>query len=296
MIAVPLMAALLSSCMFTGVENTGHIKLSKEDLKAVNTLSPEDKIMAGMKPDSLQLWRQGKPFLATSDRVEYIFTAPPANPCGKILMFSRCFPSSTPSGRDAVTIVFNDAEGREYVYTREGTGKISASDIPMMLDLDLVSRVDSMLRGAIVYPRTRFWQSPENTETILSEQQLIPVIVDSVRPNTAEYPCRLVFHTEGGKHGALIFNPSPSSSRSFASQFTITDPKVSFPKIEPGKWRDIQNGRLSTGMTKQEARLALGNPDDIESGHDYSKVIEHWHYSDGTFLRFEDGVLVSFRR
>lgn len=295
-IAVPILSVLLSACMFTGVENTGHIKLSKDDIKAVNTLSAEDALISEIRPDSVCNWQVGKPFLATSDRTEYIFTAPEANPYGKILRYRRSYPSTTPSGKNAFSIIFSDAEGREYLYTREGGNDFTSADIPMMLDIDLVARVDSLLRGRTVYPRTRFWQSPDNDDKIIAEQQLVPVVVERVEPHNAEYPCKLIFSSNDGKRGALFFNPDLNSSRSFSTQFAITDPRLSYPKIEPEKWAEIQKGRLLYGMTKQEVRLAVGNPDDIQLGHDYSKVIELWQYSDGTYLRFEDGLLVSFRR
>ena len=49
-------------------------------------------------------------------------------------------------------------------------------------------------------------------------------------------------------------------------------------------------------MTKQECRLALGAPAQAESGRDFSKTIDIWTYANGIYLRFEDGILVDFRK
>ena len=45
-------------------------------------------------------------------------------------------------------------------------------------------------------------------------------------------------------------------------------------------------------MTKEECRLAKGNPSDLYGGHDYSKSMLIWVYPDATTLYFEDDLLV----
>ena len=49
------------------------------------------------------------------------------------------------------------------------------------------------------------------------------------------------------------------------------------------------------GMTKEECKLSLGNPTDVNSGHDWNSTIDFWQYPNGSYLRFQDGLLVSFR-
>ena len=48
-------------------------------------------------------------------------------------------------------------------------------------------------------------------------------------------------------------------------------------------------------MTKEECKLSLGNPTDVNSGHDWNSTIDFWQYPNGSYLRFQDGLLVSFR-
>lgn len=299
--ACALCAGMLSSCFFTGIENTGHISLSKEDLKAEKTVSEESRLMENLKTDlPVGKWREGKPFLAASERVRLIFLSAEADPFNHTLYYSGHAASRTPSGRDAANISFRDSAGRSYIYQHEiPSGRsITPSDLPMLIDLDLVASADSLLRGRTLWPRTRVWDSPgAGFAEPVTGFQYLPVRVDSIVAGTPDFPLRAVFSApDGSLHGSLLFSPAASSSRSFESRFTVSDPRYRFRDIEDDRWVEICHGRISVGMTKQEARLAYGNPDDIQTGHDYSRLIEHWHYSNGAFMRFEDGVLVSFRR
>lgn len=284
--------------MFTGIENTGRIKLSKEDAAAAAAISDEDRIMAPLSDSYISEWRSGKPFLAASERVRLIFTSAPADPFGHRLYFQGYERTTTPAGSQALNILFRDSVGRDYIYQRElhGDSLIKRSDLPMLVDLDMVAKADSILAGRTLWPRTRFWDDADNHNLTVAGTQLMPVKVSKVVAANADFPLRVIFTDGSGKRGSLVFNPSPKSSRSFSSQFRITDPRLDYKKITDEKWTDICNGRLSSGMTKQEARLAYGTPDNIESGHDYSKLIEYWYYSNGAYLRFEDGLLVSFRK
>lgn len=81
-------------------------------------------------------------------------------------------------------------------------------------------------------------------------------------------------------------------SRSFRNLFTLSDPKEKYPSILPEIWDAICDGHVRNGMTKDECRLAIGNPADSQSGHDWNSTIDIWSYPDGTFLRFQDGILV----
>lgn len=289
---------LLSSCMFTGIENTGRIKLSKEDVEAANTVSEEDKLMAPLSDCKISEWRQDKPFYGASDRVRFIFTSAPDDPYGKTLFYSGCEKTSTPLGKEALNIMFRDSLDRVYIFQKEtrADAEIGTADLPLLVDLDMVAKADSILSGRTLWSKSRLWESPDNLHNSIAGTKFTPVKVEKVIAGDADFPLRVLFTNPDGVAGSLVFNPSPKSSRSFSSQFSISDPRLSYKKITDDKWKDICHGRLSFGMTKQEARLSYGAPDEIESGHDYSKLIENWYYSNGAFLRFEDGLLVSFRK
>ena len=84
-------------------------------------------------------------------------------------------------------------------------------------------------------------------------------------------------------------------SRTFRNLFYLSDPKLKYPDILPSTWEAIQNGRLVKGMTKDECKLSVGNPSDVNSGHDWNSTLDVWQYPNGTYLQFQDGVLVGFR-
>ena len=86
-----------------------------------------------------------------------------------------------------------------------------------------------------------------------------------------------------------------NESRTFQNLFSLADPKIKFPGIQDEVWSLIQLGKVRPGMTKEECKLSLGNPSDVNSGHDWNSTIDLWQYTNGTFLRFQDGVLLDFR-
>lgn len=284
--------------MFTGIENTGHIKLSKEDTLASTTLSEEDNLLLPLADMTVSEWAIGKPFLAASERVRLVFSSAPDDPYGHVLYYTGFSITRTPTGAEAISISFRDSLNRQYIYQRESRDSLNlkSSDLPMLIDLDLVAQADSLLTGRTVWTRTLFWDNAEDFSKTVSGTQLMPVTIERIVAADPNFPLRAIFSDGNGRKGSLIFSPLPTSSRSFATQFYISDPRIRYKKVTDEKWLDICLGRLSTGMTKQEARLTYGNPDNVESGHDYSKLIEIWHYSNGAYLRFEDGLLVSFRK
>ena len=92
-------------------------------------------------------------------------------------------------------------------------------------------------------------------------------------------------------------NPSNRGleSRTFSTLFYLSDPKLRYPSIRRDVWDLIRNESVREGMTKEECKLALGNPDDVATGHDWSQTIDIWNYKNGTFLQFQDGLLTRFR-
>ena len=48
-------------------------------------------------------------------------------------------------------------------------------------------------------------------------------------------------------------------------------------------------------MPRDECRLSLGAPKDVDYGRSYSSAYEQWTYSNGAYLIFEDGLLKRYR-
>ena len=84
-------------------------------------------------------------------------------------------------------------------------------------------------------------------------------------------------------------------SRTFADLFFVADPKIRHSSIRPEIWELICEGKVKSGMTKEECKLALGNPDDVATGHDWNQTIDIWNYKNGMYLQFQDGLLTKFR-
>ena len=89
-----------------------------------------------------------------------------------------------------------------------------------------------------------------------------------------------------GTHGA---------GRDFDSQFSMTDVRKQYPSIAPAIWDNIVNGKIAEGMTKEECRLAMGNPVNVRQLPDQSGLREYWYYDGGRYLFFVDGLLKEFR-
>ncbi|QCD41540.1 hypothetical protein E7747_04035 [Duncaniella dubosii] len=60
-------------------------------------------------------------------------------------------------------------------------------------------------------------------------------------------------------------------------------------------WDKIINGRVALDMTREECRLALGAPREVDRGADNSYIREVWLYENGIYLVFEDGILKLYR-
>ena len=51
--------------------------------------------------------------------------------------------------------------------------------------------------------------------------------------------------------------------------------------MDDAVWEMICAGKVREGMTKEECRLSLGNPDDVDSGHDWNSTLDIWRYENG---------------
>lgn len=94
----------------------------------------------------------------------------------------------------------------------------------------------------------------------------------------------------------MNYTSDTHDSRNFATLFFMNDPKTKYPQISEENWAMIQKGKVSLGMTKEECKLSVGNPDELNAGHSQSQTMDVWQYSDGTYLVFTDGLLTRFRQ
>lgn len=297
-----LFAAISAVQCSTGIENTKPITMSRNDRKNLEP-SPEEKIMESLKALPLQQWEKGKKFLVSDNRASLVFD-PIYNHQdtalgGKTIFFDGIGSKMTPGGSEEAVIRFTDGKDT-YTYS---TGKklnsivssFTSMDVPMLIDLNLVDQAADMLQGMKVWTRNQLWYDP-NGETMRG-RKFVPVTIEKVSPGTMVFPLRLDIIDENGKPAMLYMNIGTSGieSRTFKNLFYLSDPKLRYPDILPSTWEAIQNGRLVKGMTKEECKLSVGNPADVNSGHDWNSTLDIWQYPNGTYLQFQDGVLVGFR-
>ncbi|MDE7441183.1 MAG: hypothetical protein K2M69_03350 [Muribaculaceae bacterium] len=294
------MASIFFSGCSTGIEGTKTITYSKSE-KKVLTPTQEEKIVADISPSPLKDWKTGRRFLVSDDRAALIFESlPPGTSLkGRELLYEGYEERMTPGGKKSLVIIFGDGS-RSYSYptgklTEEGLASVTSLDIPMLVDLETVAIYKQRLEGLKAWTRSTL-RYDENGEK-RSGRRFVPVTIKAVSPGDILFLIHLEIEEENGESSLIYMNPSHRGleSRTFSDLFFLSDPKMKHPGIAPDVWDLICQGKVKTGMTKEECKLALGNPDDVASGHDWNQTVDIWNYRDGVFLQFQDGLLTKFR-
>lgn len=297
-------ATITSSC-FTGVEGTKKISLSRDDKKLLQP-SAEDEFFRPISGSPLADWAPGKRFIAADNKTALIFIQEglPVNPDDaglkhKILSFKNIEQSAGLDGKNYAVIVF---EADDILY-RYNTGKefekaltqITSDQLPLLIDADMVESAKRLLEGKDFWIKSALWY--DSAANRLPGRKFVKVTVSSVAPGNHMFPLIVNFFDDTSLHAMtyLNFGKSGNESRSFANTFSLSDVRNSYSNISDEVWDLICRGKVKTGMTKDECRLSLGNPSEVDAGHSYSQTLDLWQYPDGALLWFEDGVLTRFR-
>lgn len=295
-----------STSCFTGVEGTKKITLSKEDRKALKP-SAEDNFFRNVEGTPLQDWKPGREFIAADNKTLLIFEQQglPLDPDavnlkGTTLLYAGTEPRLSPDGTSTLVIIFTD-DNNVYKYN---TGKnvavapseLKSDQIPMMIDKQMVDYTRHLIEGKNLWTRSPLWY--DETGNRIPGRKFVPVTIEKVEPGTLVFPIKLQLRADDGTKAWMFMNFGNSSteSRAFANLFYLSDYRKNFPYITDEVWNLICSGKIATGMTKTECKLSLGNPSEVDAGHDYSQTLDLWHYPDGTVLWFEDGILTRFRK
>lgn len=297
----------ISSCN-TGIESTRAIKMSKSERKELKPL-PEELFVAELSSLPVGKWNKGKSFMVADEKAYLLMNLESGTNNGEIpasiLKFEGTENSVSVGGEKITKILFSNADTNA-VYSfntgkKEDTAYTSFTglDIPGLIDLDLVEKADSLLKGKKLWIKTQVWY--DESSNVYKGKKFIPVSILKVTPGNLFFPLKIEFSSDNGADTHFLYmnvkDPKGlgAESRTFPSLFSLTDPKQKYPSITEEVWENIQNGTVAPGMTKEECRLSLGNPTDVDAGHDWNNTIDLWKYRDGTFLQFQDGVLVRFR-
>lgn len=303
---LPVVFVLLCSSCFTGIESTKKIHLSKED-KKLATPTPEEALTAHIQGVPLKEWDPGKSFMMADDKAIYVIVptqglvaVAPDSVKGNIIRFESISSRMNPAGLVTVSLLFTDGA---YLYTYE-TGKefddamenLLSNQIPMLIDLNMVESAKELLGGKQVWTRSPLWY--DNKGNRIEGRKFEKVTIIDVLPGDMVFPLSLKIRTDNGDEAFMYMNygNADNESRAFHNLFSLSDPKKHYPDIDPEIWKLISMGQVAIGMTKEECKLALGNPSEITSGHDYSQTIDIWTYDNGRVLWFEDGRLARIRQ
>lgn len=299
-VAFALMTGL-TSC-FTGIESTPAIT-DKDVRRQQVQVAPEESFLDDIKPTNMsdQL-KVGKQWIVTDRKIKLVLDASADNlniiP-GNILTYVGSQPAVTVDGRNVTDIELADSNGNT-VYFRTSIDPDrfkdgAAVEIPFAIDLDLIAEVSKRMTGKDFYilSRSRY----DMTDNTYNGRKFVKVTIDTVSPGNSVYPVRLSLSEKGEKKFRLYMSTpfQQSMPRRFSTLFSLTNPRDSYPTILPAVWDCIVNGKVMTGMTRNECRLSLGEPDNVDRQTGYSSIREIWTYKDGRYLIFIDGVLESFR-
>lgn len=292
---------LVSGCS-TGIETTAPIKMTGAEKKAALP-SAEEEFASGLYATPLKEWKRGKRFIVSDNKAAYILESEQSNEQDSLkginLAFEGISLRTMPDGGEECRLVFTDGN-KKWIYST-GRDKIFvvnallSSDIPMIIDMELVEKADSMLRGKTLWTRTGLWYA--DNKICESGRKYARINVDSVTSGNEWCPLKVFFTDGNGVSASLMMelnksNRAAKDSRAFSKLFSFTDPRLKYQNISDEVWDNICSGKVQLGMTKEECRLALGNPKEVDAGHDWNATLDIWKYTDGKCLVFRDGALV----
>lgn len=307
--AFMLVSAFGTSACFTGVESTPRIGASDVRKQQAANITDEQKFLAGLMPLPPSAWKPGYRLRVADNKIGLAMTAQSAsseNLAGRDLFFESYGPAVSLTGTDATefTFVADSLGGKDRYYYRVAVpvaevDTLSALQVPFTIDLELVAKVDSMMRGNTYYIRTPLWYSPRPPYDSAHGLRHIAVHVDSVVAGDSNYPLSVFFSQPGyPENRAMVYmtvGRSKAATRNFDVLFSFRDPRQVYPAIKDDVWALIVRSRVKEGMTREECRLALGSPTTVQRIPTYGGMREIWQYSDGVFLHFDDGMLARYR-
>lgn len=288
-------ACCLQSC-FTGIESTKKITLSKEDKKVIAP-TEEEMLLSDVHATPHTAWPVGKKFYVVGSKSSLLFEPRKISSGvsslseGDTLVYGSSRTITEPDGSSVVSLNFSRGVD-EFRYVPRISSKVIMSDaIPGLIDPKMIGEVERILKGKTLYTLTSMCTDTEGNKS--EGKKFERVIVTDVDAGDIIFPVKVKYLNEDNKECCIFINfgNSGKDSRSFANMFSLSDPREKHHEITPSHWEDIRQGKVVVGMTKEECKLAKGNPSEVNDGHDYSHTLLIWSYNDGTVLYFVDGIL-----
>ena len=298
-----VLSLMLQGCFFTGVESTpkitaGDVKREREPVTA------EDTFLARVADAPLSDWYPGKEFVVTDSRISLIFGAsiPSGEELGgKTITYVGADEATSVTGTSVTDLSFLSPSGRRLVYRiNRPLARLleeKSLSVPYTIQRSVIDSAASAMTGRTYYILTLAWRDDRDTGTG-NGRKFVEVTIDSVTDGNSHFPLKASFTDGRGVSARIYFHPGAKGDfpRTFPGVFSFTDPRLRYPSIAPETWTLITEGRVAEGMTREECRLALGAPKEVERGATQSFLHEAWLYENGVYLLFEDGILKRYRR
>lgn len=298
---------MLTAC-FTGVESTKAI--TKKDVKRAyentgESVDADRNKMYAVTQAGFAEWEPGKLFFVTDDNVKLLFAPGAAGTADVSLqegyLCYRGYSTDTSiDGKECVVITFTDTAGHKYLLPTnktldELTQPSMPYSIPFLIDMDEILQLRSMLCGKELFVKSPLWYNAQGTP--IKGRKFVKVTIKDVLPGNKIFPYKVRF--ADGANEAYLFMSSAQSSvqnRSYTDLFSDTDVHLRYPEITDENWAYIIRGDVAVGMTKDECRLSLGAPKNLDRRPTYNGLLEYWSYDNGVYLIFEDGLLQRYRK
>lgn len=300
---VAIAVVMLAGC-FTGVETTQ--KITDRDVQRAMQEMNRGKHETSLTHfvDSLPNWSEGKGFWVVDDRARLIFLPSASYDVdslqllGKRLVYAGYNTRRQVDNSEVVDIVLTDTDNHRLIYA---TGKPFADvckpsfSIPFLVDDDMVQNYARQLVGKTVYVKTSVWFDGAGNYTN-GGRKFVPVEITAVTAGNDVYPLMVAFRDDV-KEATLWMTTQGSSisGHHFDDLFSMTDVRKQYSRISDENWQKIVDGKVAEGMTKEECRLAMGNPKNLTQLPDQSGLREYWYYDGGRYLFFVDGLLKEYR-
>ncbi len=295
---------LLQSC-FTGVESTP--KITSSEVRKQHVVStPEMEYLSDITAEPFAEWLPGKPFYVTDSKIGIIFT--PSQGVGQqginvgdTITYLRYQEALSVTG-DSVTDIVLAKDDTSLTYRVNASAsqlrRRKQVEIPFTIEMNIIADARHKISDKNFYILTPLWY--DNEERPVDGLRFTEVRVTDVLPGNHVYPLKVMFTTADTGLERCVFlslsDPENSTMRNFAKVFALSDPHLRYPSISYTNWHLIQNSKVALGMTRDECRLALGSPSELDRRPSTAGVYEIWNYDDGQYLIFQDGLLTRFRR
>lgn len=303
LLVAALLAVMLVAC-FTGVEST--TKITDNDVRRAFREMERGRHSTSLacSVDSLPAWREGKLFWVVDNRVRLIFAPMPdvlidtLNVLGKPLSYVGYDIHRQIDNTEVVDINFTMGTHKLVYPTHRSLADIShpSFSIPFMVDGDMINYYVRQVVGKTFFVKTSTWYTLQGDKLV--GRKFVPVVITDVKPGNGVYPMRVEFKTTDNGTSAMLWMTNASASiagRDFDSQFSAVDVRSLYPNIPSEKWALVMEGKVVIGMTKEECRLSLGEPNSVAQRPDQMGLREYWYYDGGRYLFFVDGLLKDFR-